>query len=70
MKFTNRFGKDCRYKFGDLVIYQDNEYIVHNAIWIGNSNGFWEIYLLNQCTQNIISIFRLSNLRKVGSIYE
>lgn len=73
MTFVNRFGKNCRYKFGDKIIDQcdyPNQpvYTVINAEWIGNSNGFWEIFL-EDGQGNKYSKFGSNQLKKVGSIY-
>ena len=73
MKFYSRYGKRCRYKFGDIVTILNevsyNEYIVINANWIGNSNGFWEIELEHTKTHQRIKRLR-PMLKKVGEINE
>ena len=72
--FYNSKGRKCKYKFGDKVKniedINDNEtYIVINAIWVGNTGGFWEVELETQDGTRI-KIFRTSQFRKIGGIYE
>lgn len=74
MKFTNRFGKDCRYKFGDKIVDEKyfplNEiYIVHDAKWVGATNGFWDLTLQDSEGKKH-SRLKMDGLKKVGSIYD
>ena len=72
-KFYNKRGKSCRYKFGDVVIFtqQDSqdEYVIIDTKWIGScSHGFWEIYFKNIITNNTFSRLNPQGLKKVGSL--
>ncbi|KKK65476.1 hypothetical protein LCGC14_2973760, partial [marine sediment metagenome] len=68
-KFYSRFGKACRYKFLDKVMIKNrtdnNVYYVINAKWIGNSTGFWEVFLETKYGIIKTSVLRSSCLKKV-----
>ena len=74
MKFYSRFGKKCRYKFGDIVVIKNQEpqrkYYIINATWIGNSNGFWEIEFQDIVTYQKQTRLRPKGLKKVAEINE
>lgn len=75
IKFTNRYGKSCRYKFGDKVIDKTDPeksiYVVLNARWVGSkSHGFWDLVLKDSDENEFTRFLSGTGFKKVGSIYD
>lgn len=71
-KFYNRYSKCCRYKYGDIVTVLTDitpqQYIVINATWSGNSNGFW--YIEVEQSNGFRMTLKRPKLKKIRNIFD